>query len=417
MATTLSALFWGIITFSLLVVMHEGGHMLAARSFGVKVHEFFIGLPGPSLSFKRGGTRYGVTAIPLGGYVRIAGMEGDVDDERLKPLLSYITQERSGDITDIATYLDCNPDEAESLLRVLLDWDAIHYDDKLGTWSAVFAAQQAQDPDALFKEARAHTYLALSTTKRIVVLLAGVTVNIITALLVFTIVLASVGTYVDKGYVNPIKGGPAQSAGLKSGDRLVALDNHSVSTFEEVPTYLSKHYQVGDTLTLKVKRGGETLLLPLTLGKNPDNGKPFLGVESKMVKTRMSVWEAARQSGSYVVLTVKALGGFFNPATFKESASQSSSVVGISVMAAQAAKTGIIDYAWLVAAISLSLGIMNVLPIPPLDGGKIAIELFARARRKPVSMKVQAGISFAGFALLFLLVIFLTFNDVRHLMG
>src|SRR5690349_13259238 len=78
-----SAVFWGVVTFSLLVFLHEGGHFLAARLFGVKVHEFMLGLPGPAIRFHTKETTLGVTAIPLGGYVRIAGMEPGAEDDLL----------------------------------------------------------------------------------------------------------------------------------------------------------------------------------------------------------------------------------------------------------------------------------------------------------------------------------------------
>ena len=82
-------LLWGIVTFSLLVVVHEGGHFFAAKMFGVRVHEFMIGLPGPAVRVRMGDTAYGVTMIPFGGYVRIAGMEPGPEDAMLAPALKY----------------------------------------------------------------------------------------------------------------------------------------------------------------------------------------------------------------------------------------------------------------------------------------------------------------------------------------
>src|SRR5664280_612765 len=92
MTIVLIDIFWFIITFSILVVLHEGGHFLVARAFGVHVHEFMIGLPGPAIRIHGKKTDYGVTAVPLGGYVRISGMEPGPEDERLGAVLAYVTR-------------------------------------------------------------------------------------------------------------------------------------------------------------------------------------------------------------------------------------------------------------------------------------------------------------------------------------
>ncbi len=107
MSDGLSALFWGIITFSLLVLIHEGGHFAAARMFGVKVHEFMIGLPGPALRLHGKKTVYGITAIPLGGYVRIAGMEPGPENPLLGPALAAATRRGTIDADQLARGSRC----------------------------------------------------------------------------------------------------------------------------------------------------------------------------------------------------------------------------------------------------------------------------------------------------------------------
>ncbi|MBK5211884.1 MAG: site-2 protease family protein [Coriobacteriia bacterium] len=417
MSLTIAAIFWGIVTFSLLVVLHEGGHMLVARAFGVKVHEFFIGLPGPSLSFQAKGTRYGVTAIPLGGYVRISGMEGDTQNLLLEPVLCYLTVERHADLAKLAAHFNAEEDEIISTMNTLEDWSAVVVDTKGDAWSSAFEQAEAESPDSLMEKAQVHTFLALKTWQRVAVLSSGVVVNIVTALAVFTIVLSGWGYYSDLGHIDPVKGGPAYSAGLKANDKITAIDGKSVVGVSSIAPLLASSYNVGERVNVQVSRSGKIFSEEVELGSNPTTKKPYLGVQSHMTHVKSSVGSSLAKSFGYVGLTFKALAGFFNPRTFKASAAQSSSIVGISVMAAKAAETSALDYIWLIAAISLSLGIMNILPIPPLDGGKIAIELFAGIRKKPVSMKVQTGLSLAGFALLFLLVIVLTVNDFSHILG
>ena len=104
MFETLSAVFWGVLTFSILVVLHEGGHFLTARAFGVHVHEFMIGLPGPAIRFRGKKTDYGITAIPLGGYVRISGMEPGPEEPLLGPALAYVTRVRTATADDVGAF-------------------------------------------------------------------------------------------------------------------------------------------------------------------------------------------------------------------------------------------------------------------------------------------------------------------------
>lgn len=417
MGLTLSAIFWGIVTFSLLIVIHEGAHMFTARAFGVKVHEFFIGLPGPSLSFTHKETRYGVTAIPLGGYVRIAGMEGDVYDPLLEPLLAFITLRQEVTLKDIAQHFSIEEEDALKPLNVLVDWDAIIVLEESSLYNASYATEHAENPEELMLKAQEKTFLALSPLKRIIVLSAGVLANIICALVVFSVVLSGWGYYEDLGHVNAVKGGPAALAGVVANDRVIKVDEHRVNNFTDISSTLAQNYHVGDTVKLTVQRSALTKTIPVTLDKNPKTGAPYLGVSSELTHVKPSLPKAIGQSFGYVGMTLKALGEFFNPATFKQATSQSASIVGISVMAAKAASTSALDYAWLIAAISLSLGIMNILPLPPLDGGKVLFEIIGALRRKPVPMKVQIATSLAGFGLLFALVIFLTYNDFARLLG
>lgn len=416
MQLTLSAIFWGVITFSLLVVLHEGGHFLVAKAFGVKVHEFFVGLPGPSLSFKRGETRFGVTAIPLGGYVRIAGMEGDTADERLPELLVYITEKRTVTLEDIESLFSIDEREAAALLGVLVDWDAISYDEHSAVWNAGYEADSNADAQELHTRAISRTYLSLTRPKRVAMLLAGVTVNIVVAVAVFAIVLSGWGYYADQGNIELMDGHPAASAGLMTGDKVLSVANEPVAKFEDIVAVVST-LQPGDSVDVAVERKGSEKDFTVTLGTHPETGKAYLGVAPQLTKVRPNVIEAVGQAFGYVWLTAKALVGFFNPSTFAESAKQSTSIVGISVMAARAAQSSALDYAWLVAAISLSLGIMNVLPIPPLDGGKVLMEIIGGVRKRDVSIRVQTGASLAGFALLFALMIFLTWNDISRLIN
>lgn len=420
MNEALSAIFWGILTFSLLVFLHEGGHFLAARAFGVKVHEFFIGLPGPSLSFKRNATRYGVTAIPLGGYVKIAGMEGDGKDDRLVPLLRYFASGNPSDYDSVISYLSSiseseeTPQAYDALIATLEDWGHITFNEETGVWECTFVLVEDESDEELIARAKVGTYLGLNRYKRIAVLLSGVFVNIVVAIAIFTIVLSVFGFYDDLGSITPLENGPAAASGLIEGDRVLSVNNHKTKNFEEISQQISK-FQPGENVYVEYQRNGNTALIEVALAQRPDDAAaPYMGIQPYLEHTTVTVPKAFGMSFGYIKMTLKALAGFFSPATFQESVSQSSSIVGIAVITAKAAESSALDYAWIVAAISLSLGIMNMLPIPPLDGGKVLMEIIGGIRKKDVPIQVQTKLSMIGFGLLMILVVVLMYNDISR---
>lgn len=419
MSDGMSALFWGIVTFSLLVVIHEGGHFLAARLFGVKVHEFMVGLPGPALRFRGKKTTYGVTAIPLGGYVRIAGMEPGVEDPLLGPALSALTRRGVANAEALAEDLGVSAEEADRTLLTLSDWDAIvPVDGDPYSYRSRFEVEDTADQKAMLDRARSVTYRGLPAWKRIVVLSAGVVMNLLTAVLVFTIVLTAFGYYDQTGGIDEVTAGSAaQQAGLRSGDVVTALDGEAVDSWIDLVERL-QHYQPGDEVTVTYERDGATDTTVATLGAKEDGTSPLLGVSPQVIHVRPNVFQAAGLSVSYIGLTFKAIAGFFNPETFQTSVQGSTSVIGASYIAAEAAKSGPLDYAGIIALLSLSLGVINIVPIPPLDGGKIAVELIERLRGRPLSRTVSLSLSAAGAVLLFTFIGYLMYSDVvRYIVG
>ena len=132
----LSAVFWGVLLLSVLVFVHEGGHYLAARAFGVRVTEFFLGLPCRarfSFKSKKVGTEIGVTPLLLGGYNRISGME-PATDELLAPCLAVVMREGRVAVADAAAELGCDEERVYGLMATLADWGSIraYYDAELG---------------------------------------------------------------------------------------------------------------------------------------------------------------------------------------------------------------------------------------------------------------------------------------------
>lgn len=412
MNSALSAVFWGVITFSILIVLHEGGHFIAARLFGVKVHEFMLGLPGPAVRFHGKKTDYGITAIPLGGYVRIAGMEPGPENPLLGPVLQYVTRQGESSTPDVAEALGITPLDADAALLTLSDWAGVSQvagsEDR---FAALYPQSEAGDADALLAHVRAGTFRGLSTGKRIAVLSAGVLVNLVSAILVFTIVLSIWGYPRASLTLAAVqKGSGALAAGIHKGDTLVSVEGAKLATWDDLVLRISQRTP-GDTVNIGYIRAGKAETAEVKLGRGA-SGRAILGVESGVEHVKPSVWQAFEQSFHYLVLTFTAIGGFFSPATFKQSVEMSHSVIGVSVEVARYVKYGALAYAQLVAALSLGLGALNILPIPPLDGGKVAMEVVERAYGRPLPRNLSLGISATGTLLLFALIGYLMYADV-----
>ena len=373
----LSVVFWGLLVLSLLVFIHEGGHFLAARAFGMRVTEFFLGMPSRfRLAFKskRYGTEFGVTPILLGGYTRICGMEGE-GDELLAPALACVQRHGRVKVAELAQEVGCDEERAYGLVATLADWGSIrpYYDPELGervgqsTWPEAFETLARDDrllteydrdhdfsregstgyaeprvpdvaPSDFLQHERSRTYLGKSFVPRLVSLLAGPAVNIVFALLLVVVTVSVFGmTFVQDG-----------------------------ETFVWRP----------DVLT------------------------------------------AVRFAFDYALTVAQFAARLIMPWHTMEVLESSSSVVGISVMASEAASTSPIELVLLVASVSMSLGFMNLLPIPPLDGGKILIEIVQLIIRRPLSIRAQTIVSYVGVAFfLFIFVVALRNDIVRYILG
>ncbi len=405
--------FWGIVTFSILVVIHEAGHFFAARAFGIKVHEFMIGLPGPAIRLHTKNTAFGVTAIPFGGYVRIAGMEPGPEDELLAAALGATVSREKTDATYLARTLGVTPQRAASLLFTLADWGAIapEKDDDV-SYASIIERQSGESDDCLLGRARSVTYRGAATWKRIVVLGMGVFINLAAAVLVFTVVLSGWNYYEQTLTLDAVlDGGAAQAAGILAGDTIITFDGEPVSDWYGLSSGIASH-KPGDAVEVEYTHNNQVERVVVTL--RDQDGGAYLGVQSGVREVDLGVWDAFKESFKWIGIVFDAISKLFNPSTFAQVANNSTSVIGISVMAAEEVAAGPLNYAWFIAFLSLTLGVMNILPIPPLDGGKIALEIVEKLSGRPLSRKVSIGFSLAGAILLFSLIGYIMYGDVMR---
>jgi regulator of sigma E protease len=476
----------------LIVFVHELGHFLTARMFGVRVKEFMIGLPGPSIGFTRNETRYGVTCIPLGGYARIAGMEGGEENPNLDRALSYIayfgritladaqkSSERLGfnledalDVLDewgtivrkkdrehifvyemprqyVAPLKQIKKAKKKSSINGALTSDATLHDIK-GTplvtktdvcqinlnnnvennpslhaaqdLKSVVAYEQGEprpvpDAKAAIDAERNHTYRKLKWWQRMVVLAGGAGFNLLFAIIILTAVIMFVGQNEITSRVDKVAlGSPAAEAGISQGDTLVSINDIEQSDWLTFSASM-RAFSVGDTIEVGYIHDGEYKQTSIKLISGAE-GKAIMGVEVAIQRRDVAVLDAISASVGYVGIVAQAIVQLLNPTTFQETIAQSSSVVGVSVEAQKAAESGFLPFISLTALLSISIGLMNLLPIPPLDGGKVVVETIQRILRRAVPVRIVNYISMTGMALLLLLFFVCTSQDIqRYFLG
>lgn len=451
-----SAILWGLVLLSVLVFVHEGGHFLAARVLGIRVKEFFLGMPcrfRVAWESKRYGTTYGATPLLLGGYTMVCGMEGETSPH-LAAVLASVARHGRVTVDEVAADAGCTADEAVEALATLTDWGSVapYYDLELGerptdsAWPSSFETQErdcalltkydrghdfslpgataqgqphgiGDGPEAFLAQERSHTYLARGFWGRTFVLVSGVAVNLLCGIVLVVAVLTLAGVPVasDAPVAGTVlEGSLAQQAGIQAGDEFVSVDGVSVSTWQETVSAVRDALAEGTDFTVSLRRDGK----PVEVGVALDGPAESLGIQASVTSLRMGLFEAVSYALSYVGATATYIFQLLQPAHIGEIVENSSSVVGISVMASEAASQGAASFALLAAAVSLSLAFMNLLPIPPLDGGKIVIEAVQALTRRPVSMRVQQVLSMVGIALFMLLFFVLLRQDiVRFILG
>lgn len=353
-----------LIFFVLLVIVHEFGHFIAAKRNGVEVEEFGLGFP-PKIFGRTMGkgfwrTEYTVNLLPLGGFVRL---KGETDSDKRK-----------------------------------------------GSFGAA--------------------RLRVKTK----IMLAGVAMNLLTAFLIFTI-LAFIGMpklipnqylpssgdakttrdIVRVGYVQ--ENSPADKAGLEANDEIIKFDG--VTLYESTQMFDLTKANAGQEVEVVIKnQQGQIRTVNATLNQEGSD-KPYFGVNPADLETirytYMAPWVGLRTTAQFGWETLKGLGNLVADlftADFSSAKENVSGPVGVVVILQSATDFGFNYVLALIGLISLTLAIMNALPIPALDGGRLAVTLLFRAMKKPLTEKTETLIHGTGFAVLMLLVLLITVVDI-----
>lgn len=404
-------IFVSILGLALLILIHEAGHFFVARAVGMSPRKFYLGFPPAVAKVRRKGIEYGLGAIPLGGYVKIPGMHrpaaSDLDvhlgraveeapelvgpAERIKRALG------EGDLTEARAHVPALEDAVEQA--------------DLSPVAAKGASRALSDVrDGLGDDA----YWRQRTWKKVAVIFAGPATNLVFAVLVLAVVfMLGVPVETTRTVEAVQAGSPARAAGLQPGDEIVAVDGRPVASDRISETIRSSD---GRPISLTVVRSGRRQALPRARPR-VDDGAYRLGFA---LEPRYESYGPLRSLGLATQATwavTEAIGGALARLVVGEDREEVSSAVGIVQGSSQALESGYRSFLQVLALISLSLALLNLLPLLPLDGGHITFSIIEGIRGRALGREVYERVSMVGIALvLFLFAIGLS-NDIGRLTG
>ncbi|MHC5217358.1 RIP metalloprotease RseP [Enterococcus sp. LJL128] len=408
-----------IIVFGILVLVHEFGHFFFAKRAGILVREFAIGM-GPKIFSHQGkdGTAYTLRILPVGGYVRMAGAEED--EVELKPgmMLSLMVNEENK-VVKINTSKKVQLPNSIPIELLEYDLEKELYIKGYENGDESEEVTYTVDHDANIIEPNGVEvriapvdvqFQSAKLSQRMLTNFAGPMNNFILAVILFTVsVFMSGGVTVTNtnriGDVQP--NSVAEKAGLKKDDQILSIDGKKVDDWQGMITLIQENPE--KPLAFEVKSGNETKELTVTPEKDANVGKIGVSVprkDSLTDKLLGGVTETINNS----TMIFKTLGSLFTSFNLNKLGGP----VMMFQMSSEASKAGIETVIWLMAMLSVNLGIVNLLPIPALDGGKLVLNVLEGVRGKPLSQEKEMIITLVGVGLVMLLMILVTWNDIQR---
>jgi regulator of sigma E protease len=446
-----------VIIFAVLIIVHETGHFVMAKRSGVRVIRYSVGYPPKLFGIRRGETEYAFGATPLGGYVRMLGDEV-AEEPTAETLEGYVHEleldlleaaHRQGTDTTLGTEpaqmllalahrlvpaagADKNALEPQSILgRALRPDEALLLAEieRRGSVDEAVKALVASRPPVLLDRYRAQAFPTQSLATRIKIVLAGPLANILFAPVLMTIVFMYGVPYV-KPVLGEIKPGmPAYSAGLRKGDRILAVNGKKIENWAD----LSDAIKAGNGAPVKIDfaRPADASSSPRSVLVKPKREKEDTGYGNEAPVWIIGVLprgdEGIRRYGplsamyqsvvSSAELTGRLVMGIVMIIDGTTPARQAlGGPIMIAKMAGKEAKQGFADAAGFTVMLSLELGIINLLPVPLLDGGHLFFFLIEGVRGKPLQLRHREFAMQIGLLLLVALMTFVIVNDISHIM-
>lgn len=412
-----------IIVFGILVIFHEFGHYIMAKRSGILVREFSVGM-GPKVFFHRSGsTTFTLRLLPLGGYVRMAG-EVDDGEEELKPGTPVTLQ-----LNDQGVVTRINTSNKHSLFQgiplTVTGTDLAHdlYIKGYENGDESDVKKYSVDHDAIIIESDGTElqiapedvqFQAAPLGKRMLTNFAGVFNNFILAILVYTIlgfVQSGVQSNTNKINVMP-SDSVARQAGVKSGDRILSINGHKTADWDQLAVQIQSN--PGKKVTAEISRDGQNKSIQMTPKSNTQGCKKIgmIGITQSLdTSFKAKVLSGFTQTWT---MTKTLLGALWSMVSGHFSLNDLGGPVAIFATTSQAASLGISGVLNFLAWLSLNLAIINLIPIPGLDGGKLVLNIIEAIRRKPVSQRTETVVTLIGFAFLMILMILVTWNDIER---
>ncbi|GFZ84123.1 zinc metalloprotease [Paenibacillus marchantiophytorum] len=406
-----------ILLFFVLVTIHEWGHFYFAKRAGILVREFAIGFGPKIFSYKKGETRYTLRILPIGGFVRMAGEDPEIVqvnpgqtvaiklNKQNQVTSLYLDQldRRSNVIIGVVEQIDL-----ERALQVSLDVDG----EKV---------TYPMDPQAMMVTKGTETQIApydrqfgsKTVGQRALAIVMGPVMNFILAIVLFFIVVVISGVFTNVKLDSVLAGKAGEKAGLHKGDVIISIDNQPIGTDRE-KLVTSIQASAGKPMTWVIDRAGNPLTVQVTPEMDAGSGK--LGVVISGDRRSASFSEVLTGTYDQVVgTTIGIVTGLQKLVTLQFKLDDLGGPVRTAQVSAQFAQMGIAVFLSWTATLSLYLGIFNLLPIPALDGSRLLFMGLEALRGKPLDPNRESMVHFVGFALLMLLMVAVTYNDILRL--
>lgn len=402
-----------IASLVVLVFLHELGHFWVARAVGMRPRSFYIGFPPALFKVRRKGIDYGIGMIPLGGMVQLPGMNRPAARD-LRVFLEPAMREQPSLVPGVGAVrraLDAEDYDTARHACFELEHEISAAELTPGTRrSAERGLREVEEGTA------PEAYWRGATWKRVAVIAAGPGANILVAFAILFLVFTISGgpsQHPSTEVYAVTSGTPAAAAGLQPGDRIVAVNGRPTLTFHAASRLIRSSH--GDEVTLTVLRdGGRVIVGPRHTIE--ENGRWIFGFSPTTKLVPYSVGKAVRSAGSdlwgVVTGTATGLRGLFS----SHGRSQLSGPVGIVEASQQQLRVGVPYYFMILAFVSMSLALLNLLPILPLDGGLILFSLIEAVRRRAVAREAYERVALAGLTLILLLFVIASSNDLSRLL-
>jgi len=419
----LQAIIAFLFVFSVIVIIHEFGHYYFAKKAGILVREFAIGMGPKIFQVRKGETVYTLRLLPIGGYVRMAGH--DEDEQEIKPGMMITIELDKENIVQklnfdehliIENSVPFQIEEADLHRSMTLSGYFVNSEEKVNLTVSKQATIIESDGTEVVVAPIERQFNSASLWNRIKTNAAGPMNNFILSIIIFIIVgFMQGGVPSNDTVIGQVSDqSAAHEAGLQTSDKIISIDGVDIHSWDEMTSIVRS--SADKTLSMTIQRNGDTKNVSITpKSVEGQNGSKIgqLGVTRTLDNSILSILGYGfTQTISVIVLVLSALGSIF---TKGFNLNQLGGPVAIYSLTSQVAKNGLIDLLSFMGMISANLGVMNLLPIPALDGGKLVLNFIEGIRKKPLDPEKEGYLTIAGAIFLFALMLLVTWNDIMKL--